>query len=108
VGDLVYSVDGNAIRAVAVARVHQQLVAHHSVVRITTSDGRVLEISARHPTADGRTFGELRAGGTLDGRAIASVSVIPYEHDATYDILPASDTATYFAAGIQIGSTLHP
>jgi hypothetical protein len=42
----------------------------------------------------------------LDGHLIKSVDVVAYEHEATYDILPASDTGTYFAAGIQIGSTL--
>jgi hypothetical protein len=32
--------------------------------------------------------------------------VIPYEHAFTYDILPASETGTYYAAGALIGSTL--
>jgi hypothetical protein len=104
----VYSVDENAVRAVPVVRVKQQLVKHHHVVRVTTSDGRTLEVSAGHPTADGRTFGDLRTHELLDGHAIESVEMIPYLHDATYDILPASDTGTYFAAGMQIGSTLFP
>lgn len=37
---------------------------------------------------------------------VASVATVPYLHDATYDILPASSTGTYFAAGVEIGSTL--
>lgn len=75
-------------------------------MRVRFEDGRSLDISGPHPTADGRLFSELRAGGTLDGHAIISVDVIPYAYEATYDILPASDTGTYFAAGVQIGSTL--
>jgi len=46
------------------------------------------------------------AGIALDGHRIRSVEVIPYTFEATYDILPASDTGTYFAAGVEIGSTL--
>jgi hypothetical protein len=70
------------------------------------ASGRTLEISAGHPTADGRTLGDLRAGGTLDGQRIESVVVVPYRYPETYDILPASDSGTYFAAGVLIGSTL--
>lgn len=75
-------------------------------MRVTTSDGRTLEISAPHPTPDGRTFGDLQVGARLDGLLIQSVEVIGYAHDFTYDILPGSETGTDFAAGMQIGSTL--
>jgi hypothetical protein len=68
--------------------------------------GRVLEISSGHPTADGRSFGQLRPGQTLDAVDIVDVSRVPYEHERTYDLLPASDTGTYFAAEVLIGSTL--
>jgi len=107
-GDLVYSVDREAIRPVIVSSVHRQAAQHHHVVRVTLANGRVLEISAPHPTADGRTFGDLRTGSTLDGQPILSVEVVPYLHEYTYDILPASSTHSYFAAGMQIGTTLRP
>ena len=68
--------------------------------------GSVLEISALHPTADGRSFGELVRGGLLDGVEIRDVQTIPYQHAATYDILPDSDTGSYFAAGVLLASTL--
>ena len=106
VGDFVYSVDRDAIRPVIVSSVHRQPAQHHQVVRVTLANGRMLEISAPHPTADGRTFGELRTGGTLDGQPILSAEIVPYRHEFTYDILPASSTRTYFAAGMQIGTTL--
>ena len=106
VGDLVFSVDGNSVRPVKVARVRRQLVYNHRVVRITTAEGRVLEISAPHPTADGRTFGDLRPTDLLDGHTLQSVDVVAYTHEYTYDILPESDSGLYFAAGMLIGSTL--
>jgi hypothetical protein len=100
VGDVVYSVDHGAICPVLVTRIGRHRAQNHHVVRVVTADGRTLEISAPHPTADGRAFGDLRARGLLDGHVVESVEVIPYAHDYTYDIPPSSDT------GMQIGSTL--
>jgi hypothetical protein len=100
-------VDEGAIIAVPVLRVGNTRVFSHRVVRLTLDSGAVIELSAGHPTADGRTFGELRAGSRLDElHSVESVEVVPYRHDATYDILPASSTGTYFAAGALVGSTL--
>lgn len=107
VGDLVYSEEHDAIVVVPLIKVGRTSVAHHRVVRVTLESGRVLEISPGHPTADGRTFGDLLAGGKLDAEhLVRSAEVVPYTHDATFDILPASSTGTYYAAGALIGSTL--
>lgn len=105
-GDLVYSVDGAAIVAVPLVRVGHTRVASHHVMRVTLENGRMLEVSPGHPTADGRTFAKLEAGTTLDGQRVVSSELVPYRFDATYDVLPASSTGTYFAAGALIGSTL--
>jgi hypothetical protein len=105
-GDLVYSVDHDTIAAVPIARVGRRKVVAHSMVHVTLSDGRELSISPGHPTADGRTFGELRAGDLLDGHSIAAARREAYGHAFTYDILPESETGTYFAAGLLVGSTL--
>ena len=106
-GDLVYSVDHDAIVVVPLLKVEHTSVAHHRVVRVALEDGRVLEISPGHPTADGRTFGDLLAGSQLDAEhAVLSAELVPYSYDATFDILPASSTGTYYAAGALIGSTL--
>jgi len=83
------------------------VVSHH-VQRVVLATGTVLEISALHPTADGRTFADLHADSVLEGIGIVSVETIPYQHPFTYDILPDSDTGTYFAGGVLIGSTLEP
>ena len=106
-GDLVYSVDHDATVAVPLLKVRRTLVAHHNIIRVALENGRVLEISPGHPTADGRDFGDLLAGSKLDAdHTVRSAEIVPYAYDATYDILPASSTGTYYAAGALIGSTL--
>ncbi len=107
VGDVVYSVHRGAIEAVPVIRRGSTPVTHHQVMRVTLADGAVLEISPGHPTADGRHFGDLKADTLLDAQhEVLSVALVPYAYDRTYDVLPASDTGTYFAAGALIGSSL--
>jgi hypothetical protein len=105
-GDLVYSVDGDSIRAVPIARINRVAVAHHEVLRVTFDHGRSIDMTAGHPLADGRPLSALRPGDALLGGAVVSVSTIPYVHEATYDILPQSSSGAYFASGVLIGSTL--
>jgi hypothetical protein len=78
----------------------------HVVVEVTLEDGRILEISPKHPTADGRTFADLAAGDRLGIVGVSSVRRVRYRFDHTYDLLPASSTGQYFAAGALVGSTL--
>ena len=106
VGDLVYSVHGEQIVAVPIRRVNMTAVSDHEVIRVTLAGGVVLEISDGHPTADGRTFGDLETGGELDGAPITGVERVGYPLRFTHDILPDSDTGAYFAGGVLIGSTL--
>jgi hypothetical protein len=108
IGDLVYSVDRDAIVAVPIVQLHRQPARGHAVPRLFLENRQTLEISAGHPTADGRTFGDLGSGDRLGGIRIKWVLQVPYRFDFTYDILPASSTGTYFAAGAWIGSTLAP
>jgi hypothetical protein len=106
VGDLVYSVHQHAVVPVPVLRATRTRVSHHQVVHLRAANGAVLDISPGHPTADGRTFGDLAPDDTLDGVSVESTRLVPYRHSYTYDILPASDTGTYYASGLLIGSTL--
>lgn len=106
VGDLVYSIDRGQLAVVPIARIHRTEVVGHQVVRVALQTGAVLLISPGHPTADGRLFADLKAGDMLDGVAVTSAELVPFTHDATHDILPASDTHAYFAASVLIGSTL--
>jgi hypothetical protein len=105
-GDLVYSVDHDAIVVVPIASVRRVHVENHSVLKIALDGGRSLEISPLHPDAKGVLLGNLHAGDVIERTRIERVSLIPYTHDSTYDILPASETGTYFAAGVLMGSTL--
>jgi len=107
-GDLVYSIDHGQVRIVPIAEVGRQAQHNHHVMRLVLATGTILEISPRHPTADGRTMGVLTANDLLDRVRIVSAELVPYHHSHTYDILPASDTGTYYAGGVLIGSTLAP
>ncbi len=78
----------------------------HKMVHVVLSDARELDVSQNHPTTDGRLFGYLQAGDTLDGSKIKSVELVSYNGTYTYDILPGGKTGFYWADGILVGSTL--
>jgi hypothetical protein len=106
VGDIVMSMDHGKLRPTPLVRVSHTPGVNHHVVAVTLANGRVLHVSEGHPTAEGRLFRDLSPGDLLGDEAVVSVQSIAYDHDATYDIEPASDTATYVAGGALIGSTL--
>jgi hypothetical protein len=100
-------VDHDGIVVVPIVATSHTTVRAHNVMRVELEGGAVLEISPGHPTADGRPFGQLRAGSLLDEQhRVVRSRLIPFAHNATYDILPGSSTGTYFAAGALVGSTL--
>ncbi len=105
-GDLVYSVHRGEHVAVPVLQVRSKPQRSHYVMRVVLETGATLQISATHPTTDGRTLGDLTANDTLDGVRVVSAELVPYTYSHTYDILPASDTGAYYAGGVLIGSTL--
>ncbi|HJS28515.1 MAG TPA: Hint domain-containing protein, partial [Anaerolineales bacterium] len=107
-GMLVWTLDEGGMRlARPLVRVGRTVVPEtHQVIHILLEDGRELWVSPGHPTADGRSTGELRAGEGLDGGVVRSVEAVPYATGATYDLLPAGETGFYWANGILMGSTL--
>jgi hypothetical protein len=105
-GDLVYSVDGGRVVVVPLVETTRVPVIDHQVVRVTLAGGATLLVSPGHPTADGRTFGDLWPGDRLGEATVAAVETTAYPYDATYDVLPDSDSGAYFAGGALIGSTL--
>jgi hypothetical protein len=107
-GDLVLSMQRGKVVAVPLRAVHHVSAPNHHVVEVRLETGTVLHISPKHPTADGRTFGTLKSGDYLDGVRIESAKLVPFQFDATWDILPSSDSGTYFAGGVLVGSTLSP
>lgn len=78
----------------------------HIMVHVILDDKRELYVSPNHPTADGRLFGTLLAGDTLDGSKIKSAEHVPYNGTYTYDVLPSGKTGFYWADGILVASTL--
>ena len=103
VGDIVLT---DSEKPVKVKRISQVKVINHKILKITLNDGTILEISPGHPTADGRTLGDLKNGELLNGQIVIKTKLIPYAYEYTYDILPDSKTGHYYANGVLIGSTL--
>jgi hypothetical protein len=83
----------------------QVTVVHH-MVHVVLQDGRQLYVSPGHPTIDGRHFGQLKNGDSLDGSRVVLAELVPYDQSYTYDLLPAGDTGYYWANGILVASTL--
>jgi hypothetical protein len=108
VGDPIWTVDsaGNRV-ATVVARIGSVPVpSTHLVVDLVLSDGREVHVSPGHPLPDGRHTGDLRAGEFFDGATILGATLVPYDGERTYDVLPAGDTGFYWANGILLASTL--
>ena len=105
-GELVYKVDEGALVAVPILAVGQRAVNDHHVMHLRFAGGGELWISANHPDAAGRPIGLLRAGAHLGERSILDAAYVPYPYASTHDILPASSSGTYIAAGALVGSTL--
>jgi hypothetical protein len=76
------------------------------MVHLRLADGRELWASPGHRTADGRPLGSLSAGDVVDGSKVTLWELVPYSAGRTYDLLPAGPTATYWADGIPLSSTL--
>ncbi len=108
VGDPVWTMNGSAERVSGtILRTSRVPVpARHQVIHIVLSDGRELWASPGHPTADGKTLGDLTVNDLLDEAQVVKVEPIRYTGIATYDLLPSGVTGFYWANGILIGSTL--
>lgn len=107
VGDPVYTVEDGAVVVRPVVRIGSTPVRAHQVLRVVLDSGATLEMSPGHPTADGRVFQQLAAGDWLDAtHRVVSSTLVPFDAARTYDIVPASRSGSYFAAGALVGSTL--
>ena len=91
------------VRLLATQRVRVQ---NHSMAQIRFDDGFVVEISGEHPTGDGRTLWHLSPGERVGTTQIEALSIVPYAGAFTFDVLPDSDTGTYFIHGMWVGSTM--
>jgi hypothetical protein len=107
-GDSVWTMNAAGERVPAVIlRVGSMVApASHQIVHIVLSDGRELWASPGHPTADGRSLGDLKVGDLLDSALVIRLESLPYGGLVTYDLLPSGDTGFYWVNGILMGSTL--
>src|SRR5213593_25715 len=108
VGDVVWTRDATGARMAAplVEIGSTPVPATHRVVQLLLSDGRAVDVSPGHPTADGRKVGDLAAGDFYDGAVVVSAELSPYAGGATFDVLPAGATGIYWANGVLLGSTI--
>jgi hypothetical protein len=100
------SPDGSRVASPVLEVGSTPVPAGHMMVHLVLADGRELLASPGHRTADGRPVGALAAGDPLDGSTVEVWELVPYNGDRTYDLLPAGPTATYWADGIPLASTL--
>jgi hypothetical protein len=107
-GDIVWTTDGTGARVAAplVEIGSTPVPSTHRVVHLRLADGRAVDVSPRHPTADGRKVGDLTRGDVYDGTVVTSADLVPYSGGATFDVLPAGATGNYWANGVLLGSTL--
>jgi len=108
VGDVVWSAnaDGEKVAQPVLAVRALPRTQPHLLVELTLSDGRVVRASAGHPDARGMAIVDLSVGDALDGATITGVRYVNYDGAATWDLLPAGATGTYWANGVHLGSTL--
>ncbi len=108
VGDIVWTSDmaGRRLSAPILKVVRRPIPADHPFVHLVLRDGRELWASPGHPTADGRTVGQLHRGDLFDGSVVSTADTVTLDQPATYDLLPAGSTGYYWANGILLGSTL--
>jgi hypothetical protein len=108
-GMMVWTLDasGHRFAAPLLLVTHTPAPPGHHVVRVTLDDGRIVEASPGHPTADGRRVGGLDVSDALDGSRVVRVDRVPYAGD-TWDLLPAGPTGVYWAGDIPLKTTLVP
>jgi hypothetical protein len=109
VGDVVWTATPGGARVASplLAVESISLDGDHAIGRITLDDGRTVRASASHPLVDGTLVGNLTVGARVDGARVTAIDTTPYR-GATWDVLPAGETGTYWADGVRIGSTLRP
>jgi hypothetical protein len=111
IGDTVWSLDrhGQKVATRIGAKSRVPLSAPHSMVELRLGDGRVVQVSPLHPSANEYvTMGDFRVGDRVDGSIVRRRTTIAYQASETQDIFPLGDTHVYWANGVLMGSTLTP
>jgi hypothetical protein len=108
-GDIVFTADCDGRpKAVPLLQVSQvKIEAEASMVVVVLADGRVTRASPGHPDAHGVPLEKIVMGASIDGANVVELRRETYRGGATWDILPAGPTGTYWSDGVLLGSTLH-
>ena len=108
VGDLVWTATASGVRVAApLVAIHSIPVeGDHAIALVTLDDGRTLRASSSHPLVDGTLVGSIVIGARIDGARVTAIDTLRYR-GATWDLLPAGETGTYWADSVRLGSTLH-
>ncbi len=108
VGDSVFTQDsyGQKVAAPIIRVASRPTQPGQPIVHLVLEDGRNAWLSEGHPLADGRLVRSLAVGNDVDGSRVARIETGRYDGTATYDVLPAGSTGTYWANGVLLGSTL--
>ena len=107
VGDVVWTLlDGARVARPLVEIGSTPVPPTHLVLALGLSDGRAIDVSPGHATADGRKVGDLAVGDVYDGAIVVRAELTPYAGGATFDVLPAGATGMYWANGVLLGSTI--
>lgn len=107
IGDLVWTATANGERVAAplIAIESIPLTGDHVIALVTLDDGRTLRASSSHPLVDGTLVGNIVIGALVDGARVTTIETSRYS-GATWDLLPAGETGTYWADSVRLGSTL--
>jgi len=97
---------GDPVAAVILAVGSMTAPVDHRVVHLVLADGRELRASPGHPLADGRPLGAVVPGETIDGATVVIAELVPYGLGETFDLLPSGPSATYWADGVLLRSTI--
>ena len=107
IGDLVWTATANGARVARplLAIDSIPLAGDHAIALVKLDDGRTLRASSSHPLVDGTLVGTLVIGALVDGARVTAIEALRYR-GATWDLLPAGETGTYWADSVRLGSTL--
>lgn len=107
IGDLVWTATASGVRvAMPLVAINSiPLTGDHAISLITLDDGRTLRASPSHPLLDGTLVGTVALGSLVDGARVTAIEAMRYR-GATWDVLPAGETGTYWADSVRLGSTL--
>ena len=108
VGTIVWTMDmsGARIAAPVIETSFTPVSGSYRALAITLDDGRMIQASPGHPSAEGKPLSEYRLGDSLDGSKVIKTELVSYQGGQTYDLLPSTGAGLYWGNNILLKSTL--